>query len=163
MTTILVQIQRQKLIPVVKKITNHIRSIAGGSGSALGTGGMSTKITAADIATRSGVETIIAYGNHKNVIIDLAYGKAIGTKFDVQNDRLESRKQWLFAAPITGELIIDQGAENAVLIQHKSLLPAGIIQVTGCFSRGEVVNIKTLQNKSIALKQWFVIIAMLLT
>lgn len=62
---------------------------------------MSTKITAADIATRSGVETIIAYGNHKNVIIDLAMSKAIGAKFDVQNDRLESRKQWLFAAPIT--------------------------------------------------------------
>lgn len=140
-----------KLIPVVDKITDHIRSIAGGSGTTLGTGGMSTKITAADVATRSGVETIIAPGNRENVIVDLAYGKEIGTKFIVQTDRLESRKQWLFAAPAAGMITIDEGAESAVLIQHKSLLPAGIIKVEGRFSRGEVVKICSANGKKIAL------------
>lgn len=140
-----------KLIPVVEQITDHIRSIAGGSGTHLGTGGMFTKITAADVATRSGVETIIAPGNQPNVIVDLAYGQAIGTKFTAQTDPLESRKQWLFAAPAAGVVVIDDGAESAVLIQHKSLLPAGIVAVEGRFSRGEVVKIRTQSGKEIAL------------
>lgn len=139
------------LIAEVDKITDQIRAIAGGSGTALGTGGMTTKIMAADVATRSGIETIIAPGNRANVMIDLAYGEAIGTKFNAQADRLESRKQWLYAAPSAGIVTIDEGAESAVLIQHKSLLPAGIIQVEGRFSRGEVVRIRTAQGKDIAL------------
>lgn len=140
-----------KLISVVDKITDHIRSVAGGSGTNLGTGGMSTKITAADVATRSGIETVIAPGNRTNVIVDLAYGKSIGTKFCIQTDRLEGRKQWLFAAPSSGTLVIDDGAESAVLIQHKSLLPAGIVAVEGRFSRGEMVKIRTRSGKEIAL------------
>ncbi|HDR0967601.1 TPA: glutamate 5-kinase [Pasteurella multocida] len=140
-----------KLIADVDKITDHIRAIAGGSGSSLGTGGMSTKINAADVATRSGIETIIAPGNRPNVIVDLAYGQAIGTKFSVQADRLESRKQWLYAAPSAGIITIDAGAKNAMLMQHKSLLPAGIVKVEGRFSRGEVVKIRTQQGKDVAL------------
>lgn len=140
-----------KLIPEVEKITDHIRTIAGGSGTTLGTGGMSTKITAADVATRSGIETIIAPGNRANVICDLAYGKKIGTKFILQADRLESRKQWLYAAPVAGIITIDSGAENAVLAQQKSLLPAGILTVEGNFSRGEVIKIRNQQGKFLAL------------
>ncbi|TDQ58029.1 glutamate 5-kinase [Mesocricetibacter intestinalis] len=140
-----------KLIPCVDKITDHIRAIAGGSGTSLGTGGMSTKITAADVATRSGVETVIAPGNRENVIADLAHGVAVGTRFSVQSDRLEGRKQWLFAAPAAGTILIDQGAQDAILVQHRSLLPAGILQVEGRFSRGEVVKIATQQGKDIAL------------
>ena len=67
------------------------------------------------------------------------------------SDRLESRKQWLFAAPSAGVLTIDQGAENAMLVQNKSLLPAGITAVEGRFSRGEVVKIKNTLGKVIAL------------
>ncbi|OOF57741.1 glutamate 5-kinase [Rodentibacter myodis] len=141
-----------KLISVVEKITDHIRAIAGGSGTNLGTGGMSTKIIAADVATRSGIETIIAPGNCPNVIVDLAHGQNIGTKFVAhQSDRLESRKQWLFAAPSAGVITIDNGAELAMLTQNKSLLPAGIITVEGRFSRGEVVKIRNLAGKNIAL------------
>ena len=63
----------------------------------------------------------------------------------------ESRKQWLFAAPSAGMLTIDEGAENAMLVQNKSLLPAGITAVEGRFSRGEVVKIKNTSGKVIAL------------
>lgn len=141
-----------KLIPVVEQITDHIRSIAGGSGTNLGTGGMMTKIIAADVATRSGIETIIAPGNHPNVIADLAYEQNIGTKFIAyQSNRLESRKQWLFAAPSAGIITVDEGAQNAILEQNKSLLPAGIVNVEGRFSRGEVVKIRTQSGKDIAL------------
>ncbi len=138
-----------KLLSTVTKITDEIKAIAGGSVSGLGTGGMSTKITATDIATRSGIETIIASGSAKNVITDLANGKEIGTKFIVANDLLESRKQWLFAAPIAGSVQIDEGAEKA-LKQHKSMLPAGIVCVEGCFSRGEVILIKNTKNQPLA-------------
>ena len=141
-----------KLIPVVEQITDHIRSIAGGSGTNLGTGGMMTKIIAADVATRSGIETIIAPGNRPNVIADLAYEQNIGTKFIAhQSDRLESRKQRLFAAPSAGIITVDEGAQNAILEQNKSLLPAGIVNVEGRFSRGEVVKIRTQSGKGIAL------------
>ncbi|WP_052122435.1 glutamate 5-kinase [Chelonobacter oris] len=140
-----------KLIPCVDKITDHIRAIAGGSVSGLGTGGMSTKITAADIATRSGIETIIAPGSQANVIVDLAHGEAIGTKFNALLSPLQSRKQWLFAAPSVGVLVIDAGAQSAVLTQQRSLLPAGIVRIEGRFSRGEVVKIRTLQGKDIAI------------
>ena len=137
---------------MVEQITDHIRSIAGGSGTNLGTGGMSTKIIAADVATRSGIETIIAPGSRPDVIVDLAYDKPIGTKFIAHHsDRLESRKQWLFAAPSAGVLTIDEGAENAMLVQNKSLLPAGITAVEGRFSRGEVVKLKNTSGKVIAL------------
>ncbi|MDU8923660.1 glutamate 5-kinase [Pasteurellaceae bacterium LIM206] len=140
-----------KLIPVVEEITDHIRSIAGGSGTSLGTGGMFTKITAADVATRSGIETVIAPGARENVIFDLAHGESIGTKFTAQADPLEGRKQWLFGAPSAGNIIVDDGAENAILVQHKSLLSAGIVDVEGSFSRGEVVKIRTRGGKDIAL------------
>lgn len=140
----------RKLIPEIEKISDHIRAIAGGSVSGLGTGGMSTKITAADIATRSGIETIIAPGGQENVIVDLAHGNAVGSKF-IASSRLQSRKQWLFGAPAAGKLVIDNGAESAVLAQHRSLLPAGIVRIEGRFSRGEMVKIRTLQNKDIAL------------
>ncbi|MDP8163350.1 glutamate 5-kinase [Pasteurella skyensis] len=138
-----------KLLSVVSEITDEIKGIAGDSVSGLGTGGMSTKITAADIATRSGIETIIASGSRNNVIYDLANGMDIGTKFTVATNLLESRKQWLFAAPTVGSLLIDTGAELA-LKQHKSMLPAGIVAVEGCFSRGEVILIKNSDNQAIA-------------
>lgn len=140
-----------KLIPEVDKITAHIRSISGGSVSGLGTGGMSTKITAADIATRSGIETIIAPGSRQNVIVELAHGEVIGTKFHALLSPLQSRKQWLFAAPSAGVLVVDNGAESAVLEKNRSLLPAGIVRIEGRFSRGEVVKIRTLQGNDIAI------------
>ena len=138
------------LLSVVEKITPHIREIAGGSSTGLGTGGMSTKIIAADIATRSGVETIIASGSRENALVDLANGKAIGSKFLVQSDRLEGRKQWLFAAPQVGFIYVDSGAE-AALSAHKSLLPVGITQIKGEFSRGEVVKIFNADDKALAI------------
>lgn len=140
-----------KPISVVEKITPAIRQIAGDSVTGLGTGGMSTKITAADIATRSGVETFIASGEMPNIILNLVQGEPLGTRFLVQADRIEGRKQWLFGAPPAGTITIDQGAENALLIQQKSLLPAGITDISGQFARGEVVKIINAQGKPLAL------------
>ncbi|MBD4684155.1 glutamate 5-kinase, partial [Xanthomonas citri pv. citri] len=77
-------------------------------------------------------------------------GESIGSKFLVQSDRLEGRKQWLFAAPQVGSLVVDKGAE-AALLQHKSLLPVGVSEINGVFSRGEVVKIFNQEGKALAL------------
>lgn len=140
-----------KRIPVVEKITPELRQIAGGSGTSLGTGGMFTKVVAAEIATRSGVETVIASGERANVIVDVVNGEEIGTRFLAQADRIEGRKQWLFGAPPAGAIIVDQGAEEALLVQHKSLLPAGILEVQGQFTRGEVLKIVSLKGQTLGL------------
>lgn len=140
-----------KRLAVVEKITAEIHQMAGGSGTAQGTGGMSTKVLAADIATRSGVETLIASGNHPNVIVELAKGAELGTRFLAQPDKIEGRKQWLFGAPPAGVLTIDNGAENALLVQHKSLLPVGITAIEGKFARGEIVKIQNQEGKILAL------------
>ena len=70
-----------KLIPVVEEITPEIDRLAGGAGSALGTGGMATKISAARRATAAGVDLIIANGSHAEVLYDIMDGKAVGTRF----------------------------------------------------------------------------------
>lgn len=144
-----------KRLAVVEKITPEIHQMAGGSGTAQGTGGMATKVLAAEIATRSGVETLIASGEYPNVIVELALNSEksadIGTRFLAQSDKIEGRKQWLFGAPPAGKLTIDSGAEQALLVQHKSLLPAGIAHIEGQFARGEVVKICNAQGKTLAL------------
>ena len=139
-----------QLIAEVPEITLAVRQMAGGSVSGLGTGGMMTKIIAADVATRSGIETIIADGMRTHVLVDLAQGMAIGTKFLVPKHLLDGRKQWLFAAPVAGKLVIDEGAVKALLEQQKSLLPAGVKQVVGTFSRGEVLSIEDEKGRVLA-------------
>lgn len=140
-----------KRLAVVEKITPEIHQMAGGSGTAQGTGGMATKVLAAEIATRSGVETLITSGDHPNVIVALAQGAEIGTRFLAQSDKIEGRKQWLFGAAPVGDIVIDRGAETALVSQYKSLLPAGITQVKGQFARGEVVKILNENAKLLAL------------
>lgn len=139
-----------KLLNEIPKIDDSIRQMAGGSGTILGTGGMTTKVIAADIATRSGIETIIAPGGQTNVILDLAHGNNIGSKFLPSHEHLQNRKQWLFATPIAGVLMVDEGAEKALMKSHRSLLPAGIMKVEGCFSRGEVVMVQNQHRKDLA-------------
>lgn len=140
-----------KRIAVVEKITPELRQIAGGSGTALGTGGMFTKVVAAEIATRSGVETVIACGERANVIVDVVQGAEIGTRFLAQSDKIEGKKQWLFGAPPAGSITVDRGAETALLAQHKSLLPAGIQAVQGQFVRGEVLKILSIDGHTLGL------------
>lgn len=139
-----------KLISEIEQIDDHLRSIAGDSISGLGTGGMSTKIQAAEVAGSAGIEVVIAAGNRPNVIIDIMSNKSVGTRFLAQKTPLEHRKHWIFGAPIAGKLILDDGAVNAILNNGSSLLPKGIIKVAQTFSRGEVVDICDKSGKSIA-------------
>lgn len=126
------------------------RAVAGGSVSGLGVGGMATKIDSAEIATRAGVDVIIAAGREPNVIVRLAQGEALGTRFSASGSRLEKRKRWILTAQPDGVLTVDEGAVHALTIQQRSLLPAGIIQQSGQFRRGATVSIVAETGQELA-------------
>jgi glutamate 5-kinase len=110
-----------------------------GAGGDLGQGGMVTKIRAARTAARSGANTIIASGMSADVIGQLAKGECNGTILFSDRAPLVSRKQWLAALPCKGSLYLDQGAVNVLKTRGRSLLPVGVVRVSGSFTRGEMV------------------------
>ena len=139
-----------KLIPVIDSIDNKVEDMAGGAGSARGTGGMVTKLEAARLATSSGVPVIIAKGSLPGVIIEAAAGKSTGTFFTARDNKIESRQRWLLSGlSCVGRLVIDKGAAAALRRQNKSLLPAGIVEVEGSFKRGDVVDIHENGGKKV--------------
>lgn len=139
-----------ELITDVHVIDDALRAIAGDSVSGLGTGGMGTKLQAADVACRAGIDVIIAEGSKAGVISDVAKGYAVGTHFHAEASPLETRKRWIFGPPPAGEITIDDGALTALLERGSSLLPKGIKTVEGNFSRGEVIRIRSLNGRDIA-------------
>ncbi len=131
-----------RLIPQVERIDSKIERLAADTTSSLGTGGMTTKIEAAKLATASGVAVVIADGRERDVILRLAAGESIGTRFLPTTSKLESRKRWMVSGLSTrGGLVIDSGATRALRKQKRSLLATGIKEVEGKFQRGDVVTI----------------------
>ncbi|QIL84950.1 glutamate 5-kinase [Vibrio sp. HDW18] len=140
-----------QLIKQVTTIDDTLRKIAGGSGTTLGTGGMATKLQAADIARRAGIEVIIAAGRAPNVIFDSLSAEPQGTRFLALEEALENRKRWILAGPAAaGDIVIDDGAAKAVLNKGSSLLAKGVLRVQGHFARGEVVRVLDKQQHLIA-------------
>ncbi|MGU9957318.1 MAG: glutamate 5-kinase [Arenicellales bacterium WSBS_2016_MAG_OTU3] len=122
-----------------------------GPGTALSRGGMLTKIQAAEKATRSGAETVIAYGREKDVLLRLAGGEKIGTLLQCKTDRLAARKQWMAGQlRVNGSLALDDGAIRVLKTQGKSLLPVGVKAVNGSFLRGELVACVDTMGQEIA-------------
>ena len=124
------------------EIPESVREAAGGSVSGLGTGGMATKVHAADIARRMGTAVLIVNGQEPDIIIRAAEGEDLGTLFKPVNSVLESRKRFILTDYHAGSdaVIIDAGASGA-LQSGKSLLPAGIKAFTGDFARGDTIRI----------------------
>ncbi|ABV88402.1 glutamate 5-kinase [Shewanella pealeana] len=137
-----------KLITEVQNIDDSLRMLAGGAVSGLGTGGMATKLEAADIARRAGVEVVIASGHYKDVIQNVVCKKPVGTHFTALEHPLESRKQWILAGPkARGQLVIDAGAIGAVTEKGRSLLSKGITEVKGLFQRGDTLELIDTKGK----------------
>jgi len=127
-------------IPEVHKITEDIQAMAGETRSDIGSGGMSTKVQAARIATHAGCSTVIASGAIERPLDSLASGGTC-TIFRAQGSPAAARKQWLAGVlEVRGELRLDDGAVNA-LNDGKSLLPVGVVEVVGNFRRGDVVTL----------------------
>ncbi|MDL5596648.1 glutamate 5-kinase [Bacillus subtilis] len=115
-------------------------AVAGGTGGALGRGGMQTKLRAARLAARSGAHTIIVGGRIERVLDRLKSGERLGTLLAPERGMLAARKQWLAGHLQTrGTLVLDAGAVKALRADHKSLLPVGVKAVQGSFRRGEMV------------------------
>jgi glutamate 5-kinase len=130
------------LIPVVSEINSEIIKMAGGAGSVLGTGGMKTKIEAAQMATSAGTTMIIMNGANPSQIQKVFQGEPVGTVFLSNQPQVNSRKHWIaYGPPIQGELMVDEGAELALLHRGKSLLPSGVINIRGEFDEGDLVKI----------------------
>lgn len=139
-----------KFISYVDTITDEIEASAGDAGTSLGTGGMITKIKAGKIATSSGTSMIIANGDSPNVLCNILNGEEIGTFFKGENHPLNAKKHWMaFGIKPNGAVIVDNGAEEALVKAHKSLLPKGIIKVEGNFNEGDVISILNSSGKEI--------------
>ncbi|MBP7331666.1 MAG: glutamate 5-kinase, partial [Firmicutes bacterium] len=139
------------LIREVPEITPEIESLAGGAGSKLGSGGMATKISAARIAAHSGVSTVLACADEKDIILKVISGEQVGTVFWPCGNKLENRKQWIaYSSAVCGKIRVDEGAAAAMLKHGKSLLPSGVTGVEGQFDIGSTVSIVGPDNQEIA-------------
>lgn len=126
-----------RLIPTVTEITDGIRKAAGGSISGIGTGGMATKLHAAEICRDAGCNMIIVSNETEDILIKAVVGEEVGTVF-VSDSRLSKKRRWLKAANPSGTIVIDEGALRA-LESNRSLLPVGVTDVAGSFLKGDVV------------------------
>ncbi len=139
------------LISTVENIDDKIVACASGSNSKLGTGGMTTKIKAAEIARASGIPTIIANGQDKDVLNKIMDCNKIGTLFIKEENHLNAKKHWLkFSTKPSGTVLIDKGAQYALVKKHKSLLPKGIVSVEGIFNEGDIISVCDLDGNEIA-------------
>jgi len=128
-----------------------LEAMAGGAGSAIGSGGMITKVLAAKRAARSGAHTAIAWGREPDVLVRLFAGEAVGTLLEAQTPPVAARKQWLadHLKP-SGRIVLDAGAVKALVADGKSLLAIGATAVDGHFGRGEVVSVVGPDGREIA-------------
>lgn len=128
-----------------------LEAMAGGAGSSLGRGGMLTKVLAAKRAALSGANTVIAYGRIEQVLQRVVAGEAIGTKLTAERTAMQARKMWLAShLKTTGRLVVDSGAAKALRADGKSLLPIGVVEVSGEFARGDVVSAIDPDGREIA-------------
>ncbi|MEP4890785.1 MAG: glutamate 5-kinase [Aliiglaciecola sp.] len=138
------------LISEVSCIDESTFALAGGAGTKMGTGGMLTKLQAAQKCTQSGIQTLIVNGQKGEVFDQLLDGKIQGTRFVPVASRENARRQWLkHTLKSGGKIVIDSGAKTAILNKGASLLPSGIVDVMGTFSAGDAVTIE-YQNHALA-------------
>ncbi|MBI4849303.1 MAG: glutamate 5-kinase [Nitrospirae bacterium] len=140
-----------ELIRCVDEITSGIEKIAGSAGSAVGTGGMYSKILAAKQANSHGIPVVIMNGKKGGLITRLTRGEKIGTSFQPKAQRLSSKKGWIiYGVKSKGVIHLDDGAVNALTTQGKSLLPSGILKIEGEFEVGDYVRCVNKEGKKVA-------------
>jgi glutamate 5-kinase len=128
------------LLATVPHIDGSVMDMAGGSRSSLGTGGMRSKIRAARLATAAGESVLMANGARLGVLDAVFAAEPVGTLFLPHGSTVPAWKRWLgFTARPKGRLVVDAGAREAVQQRGRSLLPIGVVQVTGSFGKGDVV------------------------
>ena len=132
------------VIKTVDRITPGLKSAMSGK-SRLGSGGIQSKLKAAEIATRSGIPVVLANSRRDRVILDILDGKDVGTYFK-PSEKMPAVKRWIaYSASVKGQIIVNEGARKAIL-KGSSLLPVGVTKVVGHFKGGDVVGIVSEDN-----------------
>ncbi|MEG0275891.1 MAG: glutamate 5-kinase [Coprobacillus sp.] len=146
------QDKNAELLKYVDHVNQDIESMAGGSSSQLGTGGMMTKIRAAKIVNDYGSHMVIINGSKENSLLDIFTKEESGTWFNGHSGKsLSARTHWLtYRTSAKGKIVIDDGASQAIHNQRKSLLPKGIVGVEDHFVIGQVVDILNIKGEKIA-------------
>ena len=138
-------------IAEVAELTPTIIAMAGGSGSAAGTGGMKTKLEAAAKAAAAGIATLLFAGSNAATVQALGEGRLRGTLVHAPASRMQARKYWLRHAPAApGRIVVDDGAARALAGGRASLLPGGIVRIEGEFHRGDMVEIVSNAGQAVA-------------
>jgi glutamate 5-kinase len=136
----------------VPEITGDIEQMVVHVKSSLGTGGMRSKLNAAKIVASGGGSSFIGPGRQHDILRRLFSGELIGTFFLPKKERINSRKRWIASVlKPHGALVLDEGACRAVLEKGKSLLPSGIVEVSGEFGVGDAVHCRNLGGEAIAV------------
>ncbi|UCH44833.1 MAG: glutamate 5-kinase [Nitrospiraceae bacterium] len=145
------KLKTAKLIKHVPEITPAIEKLAGGRGSAVGTGGMYSKLLAAKQATDHGIPVVIINGRKNGMLARLADGRSVGTYFEPVKERLSSKKGWIaYGVRSRGAIYLDDGAVDALIHKGKSLLPSGITKIEGQFKIGDYIRCLNNEGKKIA-------------
>ncbi len=134
-----------RLIRRVERIDPEVMAMAGGVGSAVGTGGMATKLRAARALLTAGIPTVICRGRQPGVLVEVASGTPVGTRFEAPagaGREKNPRKFWIGLAEVPhGTITLDRGACAAVIKRGASVLPVGIVATDGTYAAGDVVNV----------------------
>lgn len=142
-----------RLIGQVDAVDDELLSIAGGSASGVGTGGMRTKVHAGRAMQLAGIPLVVCLGRRPGVLLEVAGGGAVGTRFLPHTGGAceSARKLWIgFAGHDAGSVVIDDGAREALHARGGSLLPVGVVRVDGSFDRGDVIAVYDLQGGLVA-------------
>jgi glutamate 5-kinase len=130
------------LIEEIAAVDEAVEAVAGGTGSTRGSGGMASKLAAAKIASWSGIRAVIAAADEPRVVMDAVAGRPVGTVVQPHAERLPSRKLWIaFAVAASGKVIVDEGAQRALVSNGRSLLAAGVREVEGSFAADSAVEV----------------------
>lgn len=141
-----------RLIEVVERVTPEIEALASGAGSAVGKGGMITKLRAAAHANSFGIPAIVANGRRERIVEEVHAGRFRGTLFlsDRQPSGGRGKARWISTRSVHGVVTVDDGARRALMAGGRSLLPVGVSGVSGEFERGDVVSIRDASGREIA-------------
>ena len=139
------------VVDVITRVDDDTMSLVGASASKFGTGGMATKLQAADMVIRAGEAAVIANARTPKILTRLLAGEQLGTVFVPAQRKMSSKRRWigLTASPV-GKVIVDSGAAGALLKRGKSLLPSGVTGVEGTFAKGDMVAIVDDRGAEIA-------------
>ena len=140
-----------RLLEHVAELTDDLVAAAGGTGSDVGSGGMATKIEAANMLMKAGIPMVICDGRRDRVVLDAADGLPVGTLFVGGEATLGAKKLWIaLGRNASGGVVVDDGAREALMRRNTSLLPAGVVSVIGSFSAGDAVELKDSSGAVIA-------------